>query len=221
MGYASPRASSTARRSPGAKQRIRVHLARSKGHLRTICQDGLVVHSTFSRKFCLTIARARALLISSQIHAFLCICPDFPGSSGSDRAWSIYPYKLNFDPEGANVPEETPSNLPQQQSAQSGLSDNGAGALAYLFIPAIIFLIVEPYNKSSFIKFHSWQSIFLFIAAFLINMVLGMTFILAILIPFVGLAFLVIAIICILKALKGERYKLPFIGDYAEKQAGA
>lgn len=32
--------------------------------------------------------------------------------------------------------------------AQSGLSDNAAGALAYVtIIPAIIFLIVEPYNK--------------------------------------------------------------------------
>ena len=41
---------------------------------------------------------------------------------------------------------------------QSGLSDNAAGALAYVtFIPAIIFLIVEPYNKNSYIKFHSWQ----------------------------------------------------------------
>jgi hypothetical protein len=53
----------------------------------------------------------------------------------------------------------------QPQPAQSGLSDNAAGALAYVtFIPAIIFLIVEPYNKNSYIKFHSWQSIFLGIA---------------------------------------------------------
>jgi uncharacterized membrane protein len=28
-------------------------------------------------------------------------------------------------------------------------------------------------------------------------------------------------IMCILKALKGERFKLPFIGDLAAKQAGA
>ena len=28
-------------------------------------------------------------------------------------------------------------------------------------------------------------------------------------------------IIVLLKALKGERYKLPFIGNLAEKQAGA
>jgi len=45
---------------------------------------------------------------------------------------------------------------------QSGLSDNAAGALAYVtIIPAIIFLIVEPFNKNSYVRFHSWQSIFL------------------------------------------------------------
>ena len=112
------------------------------------------------------------------------------------------------------MPEETP---------QSGLSDNAAGALAYVtFIPAIIFLIVEPYNKNSYIKFHSWQSIFLGIAGFAVNIILTLIPIIGwILIPFVGLAFLVIWIIVLLKALKGVRYKLPFIGDLAEKQANS
>jgi uncharacterized membrane protein len=112
------------------------------------------------------------------------------------------------------VPEETP---------QSGLSDNAAGALAYVtFIPAIIFLIVEPYNKNSYIKFHSWQSIFLGIAGFAVNIILTLIPIIGwILIPFAGLAFLVIWIIVLLKALKGERFKLPFIGDLAEKQANS
>ncbi len=51
------------------------------------------------------------------------------------------------------------------QEPASGLSDNAAGAIAYItIIPAIIFLIVEPYNKNSFVRFHAWQSIFLGIA---------------------------------------------------------
>jgi len=53
----------------------------------------------------------------------------------------------------------------------SGLSDNAAGALAYFtFIPAIIFLIVAPFNTNSYVRFHSWQSILLNIVAFCINM---------------------------------------------------
>ena len=63
----------------------------------------------------------------------------------------------------SDSPQYTP--VPPQ-AAQSGLSDNAAGALAYItIIPAIIFLLVEPYNKNSFVRFHAWQCIFLGIAA--------------------------------------------------------
>ena len=102
------------------------------------------------------------------------------------------------------------SDSPQvpQVSAQSGLSDNAAGALAYVtFIPAIIFLLVEPYNRNSFVKFHSWQSIFLGIAAFAIDMVLTVIPVVGwIIIPFVGLGFLVLWIIVILKAHEGRAF---------------
>src|SRR5579863_9268285 len=50
-------------------------------------------------------------------------------------------------------------------AAGSGMADNVAGMLAYVtFIPAIIFLVTPPYNQSRFIRFHSYQSIFLFVA---------------------------------------------------------
>ncbi|MDR3771901.1 MAG: hypothetical protein P4L26_01065 [Terracidiphilus sp.] len=112
------------------------------------------------------------------------------------------------------MPEETP---------QTGLSDNAAGALAYVtIIPAIIFLIVAPYNTNSYVRFHSWQSIFLGVAAFAIDIVLTVIPIVGwILIPIFGLGFLVLWIIVLLKALKGERFKLPVIGNLAEKQAGS
>jgi uncharacterized membrane protein len=106
--------------------------------------------------------------------------------------------------------------------AQSGLSDNAAGALAYVtVIPAIIFLVAEPYNKNPYIKFHAWQSIFLGIAAFVIGFI-NVIPILGQIIFLLGMLALFIAwVICLLKALKGERFKLPFIGNLAEKQAGA
>jgi uncharacterized membrane protein len=111
---------------------------------------------------------------------------------------------------GANVNEGTP---------QSGLSDNAAGALAYVtVIPAIVFLVAEPYNKNSYIKFHAWQSIFLGIAWFAIS-IIAIIPILGWLIFILGSITLLIAWIIVL--LKGERYKLPFIGDLAEKQAAA
>ena len=50
-------------------------------------------------------------------------------------------------------------------SASAGLTDNVAGALAYVtIIPAIVFLILEPYNRKRSIRFHSFQCIFFAIA---------------------------------------------------------
>ena len=136
---------------------------------------------------------------------------------------------LGFNSKGAYVsdaPQYTPVP-PQppapQPTAQSGLTDNAAGALAYVtIIPAIIFLIVEPYNRNSFIRFHSWQSIFFGIAAVAIHIVLTLIPVIGwILVPFVSLGFLVIWVILVLKALKGERFQLPIIGKFAAQQAGA
>jgi uncharacterized membrane protein len=46
------------------------------------------------------------------------------------------------------------------------MTDNVAGMLAYVtIIPAILFLVIEPYNKNRFIRFHAFQNIFLCVAA--------------------------------------------------------
>jgi len=113
-------------------------------------------------------------------------------------------------------------------AAGSGMADNVAGMLAYItFIPAIIFLVTPPYNQSRFIRFHSFQSIFLFVAVVAIQIGLSvltvvpfLIFITAPLHMLVALAALVVWIILLLKANQGQKYKLPVIGDLAEKQAG-
>ena len=115
------------------------------------------------------------------------------------------------------------------QSSTGGLTDNVAGMLAYItIIPAIIFLVVEPYNKSRFIRFHSFQSIFFTLAWIVLS--IGLNIIAAIPVlgwmtllvwPLVGLAGLAIWVVLLLKANQGQMFKLPVIGDLAEKQAGA
>jgi uncharacterized membrane protein len=73
----------------------------------------------------------------------------------------------SLDPKGIAMPEPN----------QSGLSDNAAGAIAYItIVPAIVFLVLEPYNKSAFIRFHAWQSIFFSIVAFVVYVALKMFF---------------------------------------------
>ena len=109
------------------------------------------------------------------------------------------------------------------ETVQTGLSDNAASGLAYLtFIPAIIFLVVAPYNQNVNVRFHAWQSIFLTVACVVVDIVLGfIPFVGWIIIPLFGLLVLVLWILCMVKAFNGDRFKLPVIGDLALKQAGA
>ena len=112
-----------------------------------------------------------------------------------------------------------PHNSPP---AGGGLSENAAGALAYVtIIPAIIFLIVEPYNRSAFVRFHAWQCIFLSIAAFALHTILVIIPVVGwIILPFVSVGILILWIIALLRALKGDRWQIPFVGKFAAKQAG-
>lgn len=138
------------------------------------------------------------------------LCPSCKTESGSDST---------FCPNcGANMATGAAAAVPIQQG---GLSETAAGVIAYItVIPAIIFLALEPYNRSSFVRFHSWQSIFFGIAVFAANIILGLIPILGwiILVP-LSLGFLILWILVMVKASKGERYKLPFIGNFAEQQA--
>jgi uncharacterized membrane protein len=105
----------------------------------------------------------------------------------------------------------------------AGLSENGAAALAYVtFIPAVILLVLEPYNRSAYIRFHSIQCIAFTVVAFAMHLVLAFIPIIGWLISLLlSLLFLVVWVICIMKAAKGEWYKLPVIGDFAMGQAKA
>jgi uncharacterized membrane protein len=109
------------------------------------------------------------------------------------------------------------------ETVQTGLSDNAASGLAYFtLIPAIIFLVVAPYNQKASIRFHCWQSIFLGIACIVIDVILTMIpFVGWIILPLFGLAILILWILCIMKAFNGQRFVIPVIGPFAEKQAGA
>jgi uncharacterized membrane protein len=102
-----------------------------------------------------------------------------------------------------------------------------AGALAYVtIIPAIVFLVLDPYNKNRFIRFHSFQCIFFAVAwtvLWIVLAIIGHIPILGwatvLLWPLISLAGLIIWFILVLKAYQGQMFKLPVIGDIAEKQA--
>jgi uncharacterized membrane protein len=111
--------------------------------------------------------------------------------------------------------------------AGSGLADNVAGMLCYFtIIPAIIFLILEPYNRSRFVRFHAWQSILFNVAWWIlwiglrIVLHIGLGFLTLFIWPLIWLAGLIVWIMLVIKANQGQMFKLPVIGDIAQQQAG-
>ncbi|HEY1263326.1 MAG TPA: DUF4870 domain-containing protein [Terriglobales bacterium] len=103
----------------------------------------------------------------------------------------------------------------------SGMSDNLAGALCYIPIVAIIFLLIEPYNKVKFVRFHAFQCLFLAVAWIATGFVLAIIPIIGwILIPFVGLGYFILFVVCFIKAYGGNIFKVPLVGEMAAKQAG-
>ena len=134
--------------------------------------------------------------------------------------------------DGASCPKCAGAAAPSAVAvtpAGAGLADNVAGALAYFtFIPAIVFLVMEPYNKSRFVRFHAFQMIFFSVAMIaiwigltIIGFVPGLIFITFPLHMLVWLGSFILWIILLIKANQGLMYKLPIIGDLAEKQANA
>lgn len=98
-------------------------------------------------------------------------------------------------------------------------NENLMGAVAYLlgFVTGIVLLLVEKQNK--FVRFHAMQSTIFFGGLFIVNIALGFIPILGWLTGFVvSLAAFILWLVLMWKAFQGEMYKLPYVGDLAEKQ---
>jgi len=119
----------------------------------------------------------------------------------------------------AAAPAEVAANKPEAETSV-GMSPNVAGLLCYVltWVTGIIFVVLE--KKSTFVKFHAWQSIMTF-------GVLTVAYLVLFWIPFVGwvlsiLIWIVMAILWIIllvQAGTGKMWKVPWAGNWAEKQA--
>jgi uncharacterized membrane protein len=107
-----------------------------------------------------------------------------------------------------------------QGTSSTGLKGNVAALLSYAagFITGIIFFVIERENK--FVKFHALQSTILFAGTFALQMMFVFLPVFIVLIPLLNVAVLILWIILMIKAYQGEYFKLPVIGDLAEKNLG-
>lgn len=109
----------------------------------------------------------------------------------------------------------------EQGKTSMGLTPNLAGLLCYLggWITGIIFFVMEKENQ--FVRFHAMQSIVTSGAITVVYIVLSFIPLLGwILMGLLGIVSFVLWLVLMLKAYQGQRYKLPFLGDFAEKQLG-
>jgi len=102
------------------------------------------------------------------------------------------------------------------------LEENVASALCYLglIITGIIFYIIETENKT--VRFHAMQSILVSVGIIIVTVFAN---ILIWFVPFVwflywlvNLLVFILWLVLMIKAFQGEKFKLPVVGDIAEKQ---
>lgn len=101
---------------------------------------------------------------------------------------------------------------PLPETSSTGLDITLAALLAYAlgWVSGAFFLVVE--KKSRFVRFHAWQSVLTFLPIFVAFWILPLWFLLW---P-VSVA---IWLLLMFKAFQGERFKLPIVGDIADRQA--
>ena len=143
------------------------------------------------------------------------------------------------NPEGAKFCSKCGTELgaapaPSGASETSiGLAPNIAGLLCYIagWITGIIFVVIE--KKSTFVKFHAWQSIMTFGILTVVQIIVspvfsriavatfspGLLVASGVLGTIIGILGFILWIILLIQAGSGKMWKVPLVGDWAEKQA--
>ncbi len=101
-----------------------------------------------------------------------------------------------------------------------GMEANLAALLACVFgwVTGLIFFLLEKENK--FVRFYALQSILVSVVFFVASIVLTfIPFVNMVALPVISIVAVIIWIVSMVKAYQGEKFKLPIIGDMAEKSA--
>lgn len=131
------------------------------------------------------------------------------------------------------------NNSINAQASSFGLSPNVASLVSYIWVPITSILVIATEKQNRLVRFHAWQSLFFGLGVFALTIVLSIVIGVLMLVggaisPYLGivvslgslLVWLILAaailgvwIKCLVKAYKGEAYKLPVVGKYAENMS--
>ena len=129
-----------------------------------------------------------------------------------------------------------PTGYTPPGAAAPGLTENAAAALCYLLgiITGIVFLVLAPYNQNKTIRFHAFQSIFLWVASCVIwvgwsivhAIIFSVTYyaggffsLVHLLSSLIYLLIFLLWVYMIVSAYQGKKVVLPIIGQLAQQQA--
>ena len=107
------------------------------------------------------------------------------------------------------------------EKISGGMRASRAGWLSYLggWVTGLIFLLLKRENR--FVRFHAMQSLIFFGAMSMVTAVFSYIPFLGFIGDGLGFVSFICWIVLIVKAARGRYYKLPIIGDYAEKWANS
>ncbi len=155
-----------------------------------------------------------------------------------------YPPNQGYQPGGFQTPGGYPPSGPVSGKTQTlGLEFNVAAGLCYIpvcainLISSILWIATEP-KTSKFVRFHAFQSLFLFVFSLVFSIgaaivfgilgavagaansgALAMIIGLLSLVVWAGFVIFILAMIVmgLIKAFGGQYWKMPIIGNFAEK----
>ncbi len=159
-------------------------------------------------------------------------CPRCGAEVSQTRA--VDEYETTVPPAATEEPELGRGAVVGSRGDASGealpIPENIAAVVVYItIIPAIAFLLVEPFKRNFFVRFHAFQHLFLWVVAFAFGIAASVVGMLLQLIPFMrvlvfpllglaSLAWLFLWVLLVVKAYHHELFKLPIIGDLAEER---
>lgn len=154
----------------------------------------------------------------TQISDVAQFCPRC-GAGVATRAASEIPV---VSPSAAAAPALESHRTPSAVTA--GLPENIAGMLAYFVVPAILFLLIQPFKRNRFVRFHSVQCVLTVAVLIVLQVALAslgklLPLLVLSLYGLLILADLTLWLLLLFKAYQHETFKLPLVGDIAESYA--
>ena len=106
----------------------------------------------------------------------------------------------------------------EEKKTVTNLPANLASALCYApFVGWIVALVMVLIEKNPEVKWHAVQGLLIGLGTWVLAMGLGLTVILAVLVPLIWVAGFILQLVLVVKAYQGEKLKLPLVSEWTDK----